>query len=172
MKIKLITVVLMLFVAVSCKTTKKVVEEKSHVETNVQNDIKKGTLIDFSSSSNAATIVHKEGVESITRESNITKWSPPDSTGKQYVTETMHAKETSIRGDIEDVNRVNSDSIHTSAKDSINNNSKIGIELDDKINVLDLSKDKTHTWTIWGVVTGLLLMAILAYFVLKRYKQV
>ena len=163
---------LMVLLAFGCKSTKQTVDTSTKTETNIQNDVKQSGSVDAtvkqSESNTDKSVEQSASVE----ESNTIKWSTPDSTGQQYPIETTNTKKTTGRVNQNDLSTKKGTDLDLSASGKSEDKSKLDNKARDDTEATLTETDETHKWTIWGIVTGVLVAGVLAYLVLRRYRQV
>jgi len=176
----------------SCKTIKQSTssEIKAKTEANVELNQSSDAKLNLNQSSetsqstaNSLTTTDKGTKnETVEETSTTTKLSPPDSTGKQYPTETNTTKRNIKRGENRNLTAIAGSKSDVKAKDTSEDKSKLkaNASLKDKgttstnsVNASNLSETiKTPVWLSLGV---LFLLGILSYFVyriLKRYNLI
>ncbi len=163
---------LMLCLAFACKTTKQTVTGTSETEKHINNDIKQSGSLDAKVKQNETHADKSVEREVSVEETNTTKWSQPDSTGQQYPVETTNTKKTTGRVNQNDLSTNKGGELDLSAVENAEDKSKIDNKARDDTESSLTREDETHKWTIWGVVSGVVVLGVLAYFVLRRYGQV
>ncbi len=164
--ILLLAVITMLF---SCKTSKTTLSEKTSTETEQRNDIQEVINTEFSVLETGKTTDKTVVEASEDTEITITKFSQPDSTGKQHIVEQTKIKQQ--KGSTTKTNVATEKEDKTDIKQSVKNkdNSTVKTNNDTKVTETEKTKANTPAWIILGTIILSLGIIVIIYFVLKRF---
>ena len=169
MKTNILFLVIVLFIASSCRTTKEAIKTASKINTEAKLDIQQLTETSHTADS-TAVIADSVIVVNVTNEKiTETYWSAPDSMGKQYPTKT-----TIVQRKL-DTSKAAYSSSNTQTKTTDNGKSTVSdkskLKSENKANASTNTETKTTTPT-WVYILGLVLALVLIYsiyLILKRY---
>jgi cobalamin biosynthesis Mg chelatase CobN len=156
----------------SCKTSKTTLNEqtKSKVE---QTATSEQTTKTEAATEAAAKVTDRSTADTQeVGESEILFYSVPDSTGRQYViskTKTKYQKGTSVKSDVTAENTAKAN-IEQTTKKSDQSSLKATNEV--QIKATTKTEKNTPAWVIWAVVICSLVVVVLGYFILKRFKLI
>lgn len=157
MKTKLLVILVICFVTISCRSTKETLKTK--VDTNTETSVKVSTLVD-----SVSHVVDKTTAVITTDEVvTIAELSKPDSAGKQYpvkVTTITRKQNAAVRNDVKKESHVKADSDYKS-------------DLKQKTAVKETST-KVHSidvpWWVYLISFSLLvIIGIIGYLFFKRF---
>lgn len=155
-----------------CKTIKATSQSTTETETTLQADIKETGSVVFSEQNAEVKTDKSVEAENSVLEKTTTKWSEPDSTGRQYPTETTHEKRTSQAVKQNDFVSASDGSLKVEANNSLEDKSQLAQKSKGNEQATETRKDETHKWAVWASAILSLGALVLAYFIFKRFGAV
>jgi len=150
MKTKLLFLVLVIFVAFGCKTTKQATKMNTEVKTELNADVK--TSAETKAAVEIKTVATDKGVTATSTNTKVTEtqFSEPDANGKQHPTSQKVTEQTT------NTNKAADAKIETQAKSENETKAKTVDKSDFKSDVTSKAEDKkTNETETPGFITGL-----------------
>ena len=189
MKTKLLFLVLVMFVALGCRTIKQTEKTKAEVKTAADLTVKESNNASLDVASTFSKIERNFGKEWATDNGTVdetsdestttTNFSPPDSTGKQHPISTSKTNKHIHRGENKNLNKTAESNNSTDSKAKISDNSDYKSDksvtdkgkqdakhqTDNKIT----EETKTPAWVYVVAFVSFLILIGIVYALLKRF---
>jgi hypothetical protein len=167
MKNKLFLIALIALIAFGCRATKQTSSSKIEVKTATNLDIKQSN--ESKQAVDSTVVVVDKGVSTVYTDEliTVTNLSKPDSTGKQWTTQTTVIKRTTSNKHAADLNKKTTVNKQNSNNTALRDKSKY--KSDDKSQLVTIKETKTPAWVYIVGFVSLLVAIIGVYTLLKRF---
>lgn len=166
----LITGLIFSIVLFGCRTSKVVTSEDVASKTSSVVDVSKASTAKAVEKDSTSKVDKSVVDEETTRTTTTTKYSQPDSSGKQYPVEQTVSQEKTNRKTNSNITEKTGKSSEVASSTNESNKSKL--DANAKTSSDSKTKTKPPAAFTWMVIIISLGLVVLAYFVLKRFRVV
>lgn len=164
-----LSLILVMLIAVTCRTVKISESISTKVDSSIAADIKAKSEVNSDLSDKSKLVGNSISQDTTSEVITETEFSAPDSTGRQHVVKTRTTERNSGKRKVNSVIGQKNVTQHSDSTGTTIDKSKASVKAESVVNRSETVKKKTPLW-VWlpiGIVAvGLV---VLAYLVLKRF---